>query len=64
MRVNDADSGLMADDLRAVFSVETEPDALMLPKCESIEQLKQVCELKIYTVILREYVKVVATPIM
>lgn len=46
VRVNDADSALLADDLRAVFSGQTEPHALMLPKCESIEHLKQVCELK------------------
>lgn len=43
VRVNGADSGLMSHDLRAVFGAgQPEPHALMLPKCESVEQLYQV----------------------
>ena len=67
VRINGVDSGMMADDLAAIFwsgaTVRTEsnssadfqsdgsrgvqepamcPDALMVPKLESVEQLKQV----------------------
>ena len=44
IRVNGVESGLMSADLRAVFEAgPREPDALMIPKCESIEHLQQVC---------------------
>ena len=46
VRVNGVDSGLLKADLSAVFagkpSPDQLPDALMLPKVESVEHLQQV----------------------
>ena len=45
VRVNDVDSAeLMFADLECVFGAAKirEPDALMLPKCENVEHLRQV----------------------
>ena len=50
VRVNGVDSGMLEEDLRKALSgsgqkggaVNTGPDSIMLPKCESIEHLRQV----------------------
>ena len=44
MRVNDVSSCHLPKDIQSIFmnKENTLPDALMLPKCESIEHLKQV----------------------
>ena len=47
MRINGFASGMVQDDLTAVFSgshdvKEGLPDAVMLPKCDSAEQLAEV----------------------
>ena len=51
VRVNGVDSGMMAQDLAAVLGgsgqevgvPSSRPDAIMLPKCDSVEHLRQVC---------------------
>ena len=49
MRINGFESGLLHDDLEAVFagshdvgSTDGLPNAIMLPKCDSVEQLFEV----------------------
>ena len=46
VRVNGVESGEISHDLKAVFmggADDNKPDALMLPKCENVEHLEQVC---------------------
>lgn len=50
VRINGFESGLLHDDLEAVFagshdvdSANGLPNAIMLPKCDSVEQLFEVC---------------------
>ena len=52
VRVNGVESGMMVHDLDTVLSgsgqegggvVNRRPDAIMLPKCDSVEHLQQVC---------------------
>ena len=50
VRINGFESGILHDDLEAVFcdssgkcdEVNGFPDAIMLPKCDSVEQLSEV----------------------
>ena len=46
VRVNGVDSGLLSADLRAVFggrpTLDKLPEALMLPKVDSVDHLQQV----------------------
>lgn len=53
VRINGFNSGMLHDDLKAIFCDPTRgsekdevngfPNAIMLPKCDSIEQLSEVC---------------------
>lgn len=42
VRLNDVQSGLCDEDLRVIVSGERLPDTLLLPKCESVDELKLV----------------------
>ena len=53
VRINGFNSGMLYDDLEAIFCDPTRgsekdgvngfPNAIMLPKCDSVEQLSEVC---------------------